>query len=53
MEGPEGISVSTDMYIPMITERMPIKDETTTIIYGEFTNFLAVAAGIISIAEIN
>ena len=32
---------------------MPIKVETTTIISGEFTNFLAVAAGIISIAVIN
>ena len=45
MEGPDGISVSTDIYIPITTEKIPIRVEITTIIPGEFTTLLAVAAG--------
>ena len=53
MEGPDGTSVSTDIKIPIITEKIPIRVEATTIISGELTSLLAVAAGIINIAVIN
>ena len=53
IDGPEGKSICTDKYIPKTTEKIPINVATTTIPSGEFTNLLAVAAGIINIAVIN
>ncbi len=53
MEGPDGTSVSTDIKIPIRTEKIPISVEATTIISGELTSLLEVAAGIINIAVIN
>ena len=53
IDGPDGISASTDKNIPIITEKTPINVATTTINSGELTNLLAVAAGIINIAVIS
>lgn len=53
IDGPDGISASTDKNIPIITEKIPINVATTTINSGELTNLLAVAAGIINIAVIS
>ena len=53
IEGPDGVLNSNDENNPIITDKSPLTIDRTTICWGLFEMFLAIAAGIISIPVIN
>ena len=53
IEGPDGVLNSKDENNPIITDKSPPIIDRTTICWGLFEMFLAIAAGIIYIPVIN